>query len=113
MRRAFITCLLVFAALAAPSAASAAPPPIKHVFVIALENKGFDETFGPNKAGSVETGFGGVRSVADQVVVQPDGKILVAGTRVVSGLAQGARRCAVLPAVTVSRSCRRRLGRRC
>src|SRR4051812_5480483 len=24
-----------------------APPPFKHVFVITLENKGFDETFGP------------------------------------------------------------------
>jgi phosphatidylinositol-3-phosphatase len=27
--------------------AGAAPPPIKHVFVIVLENKGFSETFGP------------------------------------------------------------------
>ncbi|MEA2428329.1 MAG: phosphatidylinositol-3-phosphatase [Thermoleophilaceae bacterium] len=45
MRRLF-ACLLAVAALAAPAAANAAPP-IKHVWVIALENKGFDETFGP------------------------------------------------------------------
>src|SRR4051794_9825950 len=36
-------------ALLVPAAdAAAAPPPMKHVFVIALENKGFDATFGPN-----------------------------------------------------------------
>src|SRR5437764_13661090 len=27
---------------------SAAPPPIRHVFIIVLENKGFDQTFGPS-----------------------------------------------------------------
>src|SRR3954452_25207641 len=26
---------------------AAAPPPIRHVFIIVLENKGFDTTFGP------------------------------------------------------------------
>src|SRR5258708_2843161 len=30
------------------SVLAAAPPPIKHVFIIVLENKGFDETFGPS-----------------------------------------------------------------
>ncbi len=34
--------------LLAAAPAAAAPPPIKHVFVIVLENKGFDTTFGPN-----------------------------------------------------------------
>jgi len=34
--------------LSAASVLSAAPPPIKHVFIIVLENKGFDETFGPS-----------------------------------------------------------------
>jgi len=29
------------------SRADSPPPPLKHVFVIVLENKGFDETFGP------------------------------------------------------------------
>src|SRR3954447_23934966 len=36
-------CVCVFA----PAAALAAPPPIKHVFVIVLENKDYDDTFGP------------------------------------------------------------------
>jgi len=31
----------------AAAALPAAPPPIRHVFIIVLENKGFDETFGP------------------------------------------------------------------
>src|SRR5882672_10590121 len=30
------------------SLAAAAPPPIRHVFIIVLENKGFDKTFGPS-----------------------------------------------------------------
>src|SRR4051812_11005642 len=48
VRRVPIACLLAVTALAALAApALAAPPPIKHVFVIALENKGFDATFGP------------------------------------------------------------------
>jgi hypothetical protein len=38
--------LLGLSVLAAPGTAAAAPP-IKHVFVIVLENQGFDETFGP------------------------------------------------------------------
>jgi hypothetical protein len=50
IRRAVRTLPLLAALLAllAPSPAGAATrlPPIKHVFVIALENKGFDETFG-------------------------------------------------------------------
>ena len=29
------------------------PPPVKHVFVVNLENKGYDETFGPGLAGAV------------------------------------------------------------
>src|SRR4051794_28981149 len=41
-------CLAACFALLAPASAQAAPPPIKHVFVITLENKGFDETFGPS-----------------------------------------------------------------
>jgi hypothetical protein len=49
VRRLPIACLLVLTALAVSAGpAVAAPPPIKHVFVIALENKGFDATFGPN-----------------------------------------------------------------
>ena len=32
---------------AAKRAASTAPPPVNHVFVVNLENKGYDETFGP------------------------------------------------------------------
>jgi len=38
---------LFLAALLASATLSAAPPPIRHVFIIVLENKGFDETFGP------------------------------------------------------------------
>jgi phosphatidylinositol-3-phosphatase len=48
--RALLPALLALVALA-PASASAAPlPPIKHVFVIVLENKGFDETFGYQSA---------------------------------------------------------------
>jgi hypothetical protein len=47
MRR-ILVCLVACAALLGSTAtAMAAPPPIKHVFVITLENKGYDETFGP------------------------------------------------------------------
>src|SRR5689334_1102876 len=35
------------AATAARPTAAPKPPPVKHVFVINLENKGYDETFGP------------------------------------------------------------------
>jgi hypothetical protein len=34
--------------LVAGSLAAAPPPPIRHVFIIVLENKGFDKTFGPS-----------------------------------------------------------------
>jgi hypothetical protein len=47
VRRLGIAALLVLSMLAAQAATASAAPPIKHVFVIALENKGFDETFGP------------------------------------------------------------------
>ena len=33
---------------AAKPAASTQPPPVRHVFVVNLENKGYDETFGPD-----------------------------------------------------------------
>src|ERR671931_1961679 len=46
MRRLLLALGLI-ALLAAAAPAAAAPPPIKHVFVIVLENKGFDTTFGP------------------------------------------------------------------
>src|SRR3954452_19293520 len=47
MRRALVTAALALALLAA-GPAHAALPPVQHVFVIVLENKGFDETFGPS-----------------------------------------------------------------
>ncbi len=50
MRRVLIVCLLVLTAVGAQAATASAAPPIKHVFVIALENKGFDTTFGPGSA---------------------------------------------------------------
>ena len=35
---------------AAPAKGAATkPPPVRHVFVINLENKGYDETFGPTR----------------------------------------------------------------
>src|SRR5689334_10483675 len=46
MRRLLPLCAAAALLLSAAPAA-AAPPPIKHVFTIVLENKGFDETFGP------------------------------------------------------------------
>ena len=50
MRRLALALLPLLLALPAGTAAAAAtsPPPVKHVFVITLENKGFQETFGPN-----------------------------------------------------------------
>jgi hypothetical protein len=45
MPRALLA-LLAAAGLAAPAAAPAAPPPVKHVFVIVLENHEFADTFG-------------------------------------------------------------------
>jgi phosphatidylinositol-3-phosphatase len=48
MARALTLCLLLSAfCLLIPAGASAAPPPIKHVFVIVLENKDYADTFGP------------------------------------------------------------------
>jgi phospholipase C len=48
MRRLLLLVMLLAVPLLAAAPAGAAPPPIKHVFVIVLENKGFDTTFGPN-----------------------------------------------------------------
>src|ERR671934_286651 len=48
MRRTLLTMLLAALMLVPASRAAAAPPPIRHVFVIVLENKGFDTTFGPS-----------------------------------------------------------------
>jgi hypothetical protein len=48
MRRVVLAMLLLALPLVAAAPAAAAPPPIKHVFVIVLENKGFDTTFGQN-----------------------------------------------------------------
>lgn len=45
---AAIALVAVLCAQPAAARASARLPPIKHVFVIVLENKGFDETFGAN-----------------------------------------------------------------
>jgi phospholipase C len=47
MRRALLAGLTLIAALLPGAAASAALPPIHHVWTIVLENKGYDETFGP------------------------------------------------------------------
>src|SRR3954452_2190900 len=44
MRKATLLALLVAAVATAP--AHAAPPPIKHVFTIVLENENYDTTFG-------------------------------------------------------------------
>jgi phosphatidylinositol-3-phosphatase len=52
VRRALALALAVLGAALAPSAASAASglPPIRHVFVIVLENESATSTFGPNSA---------------------------------------------------------------
>src|SRR3954471_17135382 len=47
MRRILICLAVAAAAVALSTATALAAPPIKHVFVITLENKGYDETFGP------------------------------------------------------------------
>src|SRR6059058_5202578 len=47
MRRLLLVIATADALLAGAPSAPAAPP-IKHVFTIVLENKGFDETFGPS-----------------------------------------------------------------
>ena len=49
MRR--LSCLLLLIALSAcalPAAAPAATPPIKHVWIVVLENKNYEDTFGPD-----------------------------------------------------------------
>src|SRR3954454_9704703 len=48
MRRTLLAIALLALPLLGSAPAAAAPPPVKHVFMIVLENKGFDETFGPN-----------------------------------------------------------------
>lgn len=51
MRRVSLAIALVaLCALAGAGSAAARMPPIKHVFVIVLENKDYDETFGHNSA---------------------------------------------------------------
>jgi hypothetical protein len=48
MRRLILVVAVALAlGTAGPAAADVTPPPIKHVFVIVLENKGYAETFGP------------------------------------------------------------------
>src|SRR3954451_1412904 len=47
MRRILVCLGILTAALLSCAGLAAAAPPIKHVFVITLENKGYDETFGP------------------------------------------------------------------
>jgi hypothetical protein len=48
MRRLILVVAAAFAlGVAEPAVADVTPPPIKHVFVIVLENKGYAETFGP------------------------------------------------------------------
>src|SRR4051794_28555826 len=48
MRRLVLTALACALAIGGPARASAAPPPIKHVFVVFLENQTFTDTFGVN-----------------------------------------------------------------
>ncbi|GAA4849068.1 alkaline phosphatase family protein [Saccharopolyspora rosea] len=45
---ALLTALVVAVTSSGDDARAAAPPPVGHVFVINLENKGFDETWGPD-----------------------------------------------------------------
>src|SRR3954467_11598299 len=47
MRRLSLLAAAIAALAAAPARADAALPPVKHVFVIVLENKDYDENFGP------------------------------------------------------------------
>jgi hypothetical protein len=47
VRAAAVCSLLSALCLLVPASALAAPPPIKHVFVIVLENKDYTDTFGP------------------------------------------------------------------
>src|SRR4051812_5864288 len=47
MRRLLVLALTLAATAVPVAAAAAAQPPIKHVFVIVLENKQFEDAFGP------------------------------------------------------------------
>src|SRR2546423_8026515 len=48
MRRGVLAAALAVSALAAPApSAAATSPPIKHVFIVVLENENADTTFGP------------------------------------------------------------------
>src|SRR5436305_3819344 len=47
MRRILVSLLTLAAVLLPAAGAAARPPPIKHVFVIVLENKQFEDAFGP------------------------------------------------------------------
>ncbi len=48
VRRLLVLSALLTTALALPTAASAAPPPVGHVWVIVLENTSYGESFGPD-----------------------------------------------------------------
>jgi phosphatidylinositol-3-phosphatase len=50
MRRWALLCTLLALVVAPAQATAAAPPPIKHVWIVALENKGYTTTFGPGSA---------------------------------------------------------------
>ena len=45
-----VAVLAALLAVVAPAGAAVPPPRIRHVFVVNLENKGYDETFGPHSA---------------------------------------------------------------
>jgi phosphatidylinositol-3-phosphatase len=47
LRAALLCAVTLGAAAAAPTAGAANPPPIKHVFVLVLENENYDSIFGP------------------------------------------------------------------
>lgn len=48
MRRSTLALVLVLFALGAPAAPARALPPIKHVFIVLIENKNYSESFGPD-----------------------------------------------------------------
>jgi hypothetical protein len=48
MRRTLTAAVVVLAFLALAPSAGAAVPPIRHVFIVVLENKAFEESFGPD-----------------------------------------------------------------
>jgi phosphatidylinositol-3-phosphatase len=50
VRRVLVCLAACVAVLVSTATTATAAPPIKHVFVITLENKGYDETFGPASA---------------------------------------------------------------